>query len=163
MPLDGLLQYRRRSRERLDDGETSGALALGFAFSGRPGQVYNEAAFRHFLDLERKRSSRSGRSFFVLLVGMKALRSAAGSIPFSLSGRLFEALTESVREVDFVGWYREQQVAGAVLVLGGEAPPADAQRQIAARVSATLRESLPEDAVDRLRIRVLHARRRTTC
>jgi hypothetical protein len=163
MPLDAILQYPRRGRELLDDRGSSGSDSLGFALSGRHGQVYNEAAFRHFLDLERKRSHRSGRGFFVLLVSLKTHGGATDRVPAWMTARLFKAVTESVREVDFVGWFRDQRVAGAVLAQGPEAPPADVRRQIAERVAATLRENLPAGTADRMRVRVLHARRRTTC
>ena len=80
------------------------------------GEAYNEQAFRYFLELERHRSELSGRPFLLLLVDVK--RDSVDlepQIDASTSRQLFSALTQCLRDTDFLGWYREQRTIGAVL------------------------------------------------
>src|SRR5918994_6327369 len=125
MVFDSLLNYSRRTsdaifnrRRELDPG------SLGFAWDG-PVQTYNEEAFGHFLALERKRAERSSRTFFLVLVSLK--REPRLRVRFSpfVADRLFSGLSHCVREVDFVGWFRQGNVAGAVLAQGSEPSPPD--------------------------------------
>jgi hypothetical protein len=60
-----------------------------------------------------------------------------------------------VREVDFIGWFRNQQVAGAVLAQGLEEPGAHASRRVVERVNRVLSERLPKSVATRLRVRVV--------
>jgi hypothetical protein len=161
--LESLLEYSWRPADAISrnpDGRT----ALGFAFEGRAGQVYNEEAFRHFFSLERKRAERSNRACLLLLVSLAGPRRLrANGMSTMMAGRLFSTLTECVREVDFVGWYREGHVAAAVLAQGADAPMSVVSEAIMERVTATLRQRLPSRVAERLQVRVLHIRRRGTC
>ena len=121
-------------------------------------QNYNEEAFRYFLALERKRSERSRRSFLLLLVNMKKQPGMSDRIPPAVAARIFSGLGLSVREVDFIGWFREERVAGAVLTQGAHAPEGEASAGIGQRVIETLSESVPSDVAGRLHVRVLQLR-----
>ena len=90
--------------------------------------AYDEETFRYFLTLEERRSERSGRPFVLVLVDVNAAESTgengsesamASEVEGALD-ELFKALVHSLRETDFVGWYRNGQVAGAVLTQLGE-------------------------------------------
>jgi hypothetical protein len=63
-------------------------------------------------------------------------------------------LVACVREVDFVGWYREGHVAAAVLAQGDKAS-SDARQLIAERMRPALRERLLPDEARKLRVRVV--------
>ena len=78
-------------------------------------QFYDEETFQRFLELDNNRAVRSGRSFLLLLVEGKDTVSLSES-----HDELFEALRGSLRETDYVGWYRTGRVAGAVLTHTGE-------------------------------------------
>lgn len=124
--------------------------------------VYNEEAFRHFLFLERARAQASGRSFLFVMVSLARHGSRAAHVPGPVAAPLFAGLAMCVREIDFIGWYREGRIAGAVLAQGSDTPTADVPRVVGERVTATLRQHLPPRLADRLRVRVLTVRGRTS-
>ena len=131
---------------------------VGPAVNGYPHQAYSEDAFRYFLGLERKRAERSGRSLLLLLVDFTGDLPGGGQIPTAVSAKLFSGLNLCVRDVDFIGWYRDSRVAGAVLMQGAEPPALDVADQICQRVTALLSERLPEHVARCLNVRVLQAR-----
>lgn len=137
--------------------------SCGSAVEDRTGQAYNEEAFRHFLSIERARVQRGNRSFLLLLVRLKKDAERGCGIGPAVAARLFAGLALCVREVDFVGWYRNEQVAGAVLTQGPEAPTPETPERIARRVRAVLSQSLPSGVARRLHVRVLQLRRGGTC
>ena len=129
-------------------------------YSGvRRGQVchaYNEEAFRYFLAVERARAERSHRFLYLALVAMRrgpSRRRAHLSVPTATA--LFRGLSTSVREVDFIGWYRESQVAGAVLAQGPKRLDAGAAPQIAERIATELKKRLSATDSKNLRVRIV--------
>ena len=157
MSFDSLLAYsrffgdtalRRREEPSID--------SLGVvAVAGHVGDVYSEPAFRHFLEVERVRAVRSGRTFFLLLVGLRRCPERGVRFGPDAAASLLHGLGLCVREVDFIGWYRDQQVAGAVLAQGLEEPGVDASRRVLERVDRVLSERLPKSVAARLRVRVV--------
>jgi hypothetical protein len=137
---------------------TSVEWPAGPTVDGCPHQAYSEDAFRYFLGLERKRAERSGRSLLLLLADVAADSATGAAIPPALSAKLFSALNLCVRDVDFIGWYRDGRVAGAVLTQGAETPALEVSDEICKRVTDLLRERLPEHVARRLNVRVLQAR-----
>lgn len=80
-----------------------------------PKQPHGESSFRFLLANEAKRSERSGHSFHVLLTYF----AEADGGPTQIDGRemntLVPILSSMLRETDYLGWYRENQVLGGVL------------------------------------------------
>jgi hypothetical protein len=109
--------------------------------------VYNEAAFRYFLDVERRRSAASNQPFVLLLVDMGNPPASGGEFDALSARKLMSGLTECVRETDFVGWYRERTIAGAVLTQHADPIGSDLQRAISGRVVRVLRDCLRPHAV----------------
>ena len=132
--------------------------SCGAALEGRTGQAYNEEAFRYFLAVERKRAGRSRRSFLLLLVSMKKRSGVSGPIRPAVATSIFSGLWLGVREVDFIGWFREGRVAGAVLTQGADPLAPDVSRRISQRLTETLRGRVPADVARRLHVRVLQLR-----
>jgi hypothetical protein len=130
------------------------------ALDGRVGEVYGEEAFRHFLAVERLRAHHLENSFLLLLVSLRKCPRKGAKFSRVVSPSLFSGLGQCVREVDFTGWYREGQIAGAVLAQGAEVPDADAPRRIVARVTKALEERLPKSVAGRLRVRVVQLGRK---
>jgi hypothetical protein len=159
MPFEALLDYSRRTGDVLFNRRRPETV-LGFAPSVGTGQVYNERAFRYFLALERKRAERSNRSLVLLLVNFQHDRDARAGMRSALANRVFSGLAESVREIDFVGWYREGQIAGAVLAQGADAPAPGVTAAIVERVTRTVHDRLPSGVAARLQVRALQVRRR---
>ena len=82
---------------------------------GAAGRAYNEAAFRHFLNIERKRAEHPAYSVLLIMVSRRISPGRNATLQRAEASALFSALGASVREADFVGWYREDRVAAAVL------------------------------------------------
>src|SRR5947207_1337856 len=82
---------------------------------GRVGQAYNEAAFRLFLSVDRWRAEHSTRSLLLVLVTVRPSSDRQAKLTDATAAAIFSGLGSCVREVDFVGWYREGRVAAAVL------------------------------------------------
>jgi hypothetical protein len=127
---------------------------LLFSLNGREGDVYDEEAFQHFLSVERIRAQRSDRPLLLLLVGLRG-SGANDRVPQSVLPGLFSGLGLCVREIDFVGWYREGRLAGAVLAQGVDLPDREAAHRIVARVTSTLGERLRPSVAKRLRVRIV--------
>jgi hypothetical protein len=122
-------------------------------------EAYSEAAFGHFLAIERRRAERSGRSLFLLLVDMKGDgTNERRCLADSVVHRMFSAMMASVREVDFVGWYRTGRIAGAVLTQGSEGPTPEVGQLIAKRVWKVLMRRLPARVGAAVQVRVLQLR-----
>ena len=157
MSFESLLAYSRLFGETaLRKRDESSVASLGVvALEGRVGDVYAEQAFRHFLEVERVRAVRSGRTFFLLLVSLRRCPERGVRFGSGAAASLLQGLGLCVREVDFVGWYRDHQVAGAVLAQGLEEPGADASRRVVERVNRILSERLPGPVAARLRLRVV--------
>jgi hypothetical protein len=126
--------------------------------AGQTFQAYNEEAFRYFLTLERKRAERFSRSFLLLLVNLRKQPSMANEITPDVATEVFGALCVCVREVDFIGWYREQRVVGAVLSHGAVSPEREASHRIGQRCVEALSERLPAPVAGRMQVRVLQLR-----
>ena len=130
----------------------------GFS-SGVAGRVYNEAGFRHFLRIELRRAVRSGHCLLLVLV---VVREAAGSrvkLTPLVAARVFAALGATVREVDFVGWFKEGYVAAAALVQRATPSP-EVRQQITRRVHRTLsRDRIPGIGTTRVRVFPLRGKR----
>jgi len=126
----------------------------GVALEDRLGHAYNEQAFRYLLAIEQKRSERSGCPFLLLLVDLKEKSGIGVRIDPMVASKLFSALGLCLRETDVVGWYREERVAGAVLIELGERRPTEVSRLIGQRVKDRLYAGLPSNVARRLQVRI---------
>ena len=122
-------------------------------FNGPIGRAYNEAAFRYFLAVDRLRANRSRRLLLLVLASVREAPGRSAQLSETTAAVIFAGLAASVREVDFVGWFYEGRVAGAVLAQGVGA--ADQRVAIGTRILATLRTSLPRNPSRNVRVRVI--------
>ena len=118
------------------------------------GQVYNEAAFHYFLAADRSRAQRSPRSMVLVLVSLRLSPGRSDFLTDSLASTLFAGLGACVREVDFVGWYRQDRVVGAVLPQAAVSST-ELRSLILSRILTSLKKSLPADATRHLHVRVV--------
>ena len=135
---------------RLESDQCSCALAV----DTWRGHAYNEEAFQYLLGVHRKRSQRSNRSFLLLLVDLQQQPGFGLRIDPAMARKVFSGLWRALREADVIGWYREDQIAGAVLTDLGSGEPLEVSRQIVQRVDAGLAEVLPPSVARRLQIRI---------
>ena len=155
MAFEALLAYSRIFGESETRREESRVGSIDVLHQGHSGDVYHEFAFQHFLDVERVRADRSNRRFLLLLVSLRRCPVRGTRFSSSAAASLLQGLGVCVREVDFIGWYRDGHVAGAVLAQGFDEPTAEAPNRILERVTRILRARLSADLTDRLRIRVV--------
>ena len=125
-------------------------------FDTHPCGCYGEAAFRHFLTVERERAARSNCSFFLLKVSIRSNSGRYTDFAPATAARLWPLLWASVRDVDFVGWYRDGKIAAAVLTQGAGSPVDQAQSVLVQRVAQTLHERLSGSVDGSLQVRVIH-------
>lgn len=123
-------------------------------FNGETCRAYNEVAFRYFLEIERKRAERSIRPVLLMLVTLRRPSKRAPIAPPEIFPKIFSVLGACVREVDFVGWYRENSVAAAVLAPSGPVT-ASVRHHLSARVLRALKERLSPDEAARVGVRVV--------
>jgi hypothetical protein len=121
----------------------------------RGARAYNEAAFRRFLAADRVRAHRLHRALFLVLVSIQRRPGRTSLLPDAVATAVFRGLGSTVREVDLVGWFREQRVAAALLVQGPHTPEQAAAAQIAARVRPAVETRLSAAQARNLRIRVV--------
>ena len=133
--------------------------ACGVALEGPPWQAYNEEAFRHLLAIERRRAARSQRSGLLVLVSVRSPTGASDRMPRERVKAIFAGLAAVVRDVDFVGWFREDRIAAAFLTQGSRLST-EAPIVIGGRVTEALQRILPPLEPRRLHVRVLQLRRR---
>ena len=154
MAFESLLPFARGHEFALS--RRSVATSSAVVLDGRTGTAYDEQTFRHFLHLERERASAGGRNCLLLLVNLRRLPDReTREMTRHVGSAVLTGLGECVREVDFIGWYRERQVAGAVLTQGLDAPTDQVREVIADRVRRALGRRLPGNIASRLRVRVL--------
>ncbi|MGC4097237.1 MAG: hypothetical protein QM706_08990 [Nitrospira sp.] len=76
---------------------------------------YREVAFRYLLESETRRSKRSGHTCRILLVYRIDTQGAVVPMGPHLSRLVIEALSGNLRATDYIGWYREEHIVGALL------------------------------------------------
>ncbi len=107
------------------------------------GHVYNEAAFHYFLAADRLRVQRSQRSMLLVVISLRLSPGRSERLTDALASTLFAALAASVREIDFVGWYRQGRIAGAVLPQG-VVSSSELRPVLFHRILTSLKHSLPD-------------------
>jgi len=145
----------RRPAFRSDPGHEGYADTLdGFAVPGFPGLVCDEQAFHYLLEIERRRSDSAQRPFLLMLID--CADATDGVIPASVPGieRLFPIVCQSVRETDFVGWYRQGAVIGATLTQDGRRGTRRTSGIVRERVVKALHLDLPSQLASQPRLRI---------
>lgn len=152
------LHYDAVHTSQMDQPITKALPRTGAAFSLELDRdlvhVYGEPAFHYFLDIERARFIRSARPCVLLRVDMKDRQGLPTRLSQTLSERLFLAIAQSLRETDFIGWYEDERVAGAVLTEIAEANHNEGIRRTVDRIRRRFETSFPVAVSSRLDIRV---------
>jgi hypothetical protein len=117
----------------------------------RLGEPYDQDTFVHLLEVERRRFERGGRPFLLILVDLNDRSEASAPLGEVIAAQLFLGLQSSLRGTDFVGWYRQGSVIGAVLTEVRQRPRRHVLRQ---RLAEVLRARLTPAASRRIRVLV---------
>lgn len=94
-------------------------------------------------------------SILLILVKLRRDRSADARLADATAAGVFRGLGESVREVDFVGWFREGRIAAAVLAQSADADTEKTGQLMVDRVTRAVRDRLPANQAQRLSVRVV--------
>ena len=116
--------------------------------------VYNQEAFRYLLESESNRSNRSGYFCQILLVYWTDAQGRDVQMNSHAAKTVMVALSRSLRETDYIGWYRDGRIAGAVLTVLAEEAMAQVPTQLQPRLVEILRAELGVEETSRLQIRV---------
>jgi hypothetical protein len=116
--------------------------------------AYNQEAFRYFLERESKRSERSGRFCQILLVCSTDEHGRIAQMNVDVAKIVIAAASRSFRETDYIGWYREGRIVGAVLTVLTQESMALVPTQLQPRLVECLRAKLGIEEFSRLQIRV---------
>ena len=79
--------------------------------------AYNQEAFRYLLESESKRSERSGYFCQILLVYWTDAQGRIVQMDSHIVKSVMAALSRSLRETDYIGWYHDGRIVGAVLTV----------------------------------------------
>lgn len=111
--------------------------------------ILDEARFQRMLCLERKRTERSGRRFVLMLLECAPLLKAGGDR--KLVANVQRALSNSIRETDIRGWYKEGWTLGVIFTEVAEEGQAVSQA-ILSRVMGALSSALRIEEINEIRI-----------
>jgi hypothetical protein len=162
MSESGSTVSNRTRSDRIVGREDDPSPCCSYAYlaDGPAGSAYGEETFRYLLGLERKRSERSSRPFFLLLVDLKRDDGGAALMAGDVAANVFAGLSQALRETDFIGWYRESRVAGAVLAQHADSPDARIALAVSQRVKDQICAYAPSLA-DRVQTRIFQLPRTT--
>jgi hypothetical protein len=116
--------------------------------------AYNQEAFRYLLESETKRSERSGYFCQILLVHRTDAQGAIVQMDSHIAKALMAALSRSLRETDYIGWYRDGYIVGAVLTVLVQEPMAQVASNPQKRLVEILRAELGVEETSCLQVRV---------
>jgi hypothetical protein len=126
---------------------------LNMAGAGLP-SIYDEEAFRYFLEIERRRADRSGCPFLLMLINIRHGTQNTGAMDDRTAAQIFCAVSACLRNTDFVGWYRTGRTAGGVLTQDSERATDDSLDRISDRVRGALARTLSTSVLRRAQIRL---------
>jgi hypothetical protein len=115
----------------------------GGHFSSHAGpehSILEESEFHQLMRLERKRAKRSNRPF--LLVHLDVSRFFRDSDDDKPRRRILNALTDSIRDTDLLGWSKHEKVIGVMFVELGAIVDNTLMATMLLRVSDALRKIL---------------------
>jgi hypothetical protein len=117
-------------------------------------RAYNQEAFRYLLKSESKRSERSGRLYQILLVYWTDVKVRIVPMDSQVAKTVMAALPRSLRETDYIGWYCDGHIVGAVLTVLAEESMAQVASHLQKRLAEILQLELSVAEGRRLQIRV---------
>jgi len=116
----------------------------------RETSLVDEASFHQMIAVERKRTARSEKPFLLMI--LEAEMGLSAPARGSMSGKILEALTLSIRETDVTGWYKDGEAIGVMFT---EISSDDRDATVTAmmnRICETLRRNLKWEEFDQINI-----------
>ncbi len=94
------------------------------------------------------------RSILLVLASVRLTPGRSVHLPRAIADRIFAGLAAGVREVDFLGWYQQDRVAGAVLAQAGYLSDRQAGR-VSERILPAIRRELRDGQAQFIHVRVV--------
>ena len=116
--------------------------------------IFHEEAFRYLLEAESKRSKRSGHGYHLLLVYHTDVHGSVAQMDSDAASGVIDALVRSLRETDYIGWYREGRIAGGVLTVVGQDSVGDVHDRVQRRLKEILQANVGGDKNGHFQIRL---------
>ena len=116
--------------------------------------AYNQEAFRYLLESESKRSERSGYFCRIILVYWTDAQGRDMQMNSYAAKTVMAALSRSLRDTDYIGWYREGRIAGAVLTVLVQESMEQVSTHLQRRLVEIIRTKLGVKETSLLQIRV---------
>ena len=116
--------------------------------------MYNEQAFRYLLSSESKRSERSGHSFTILLIYSTDKQVLILQMNRDVADTVVKALSRSLRDTDYIGWYREGRIVGGVLIVLAQDSTKEVSGRLQQRVMDIVQAGVSAEENSRMQIRV---------
>lgn len=113
-------------------------------------EILAEKAFRKLLSCEQKRAERRSRCLVLMLADIEAIR-AADHTKKTLR-EIVSALSESSRETDVAGWYKDGSILGVVYTDYGEKGPEAFTTLVQARFAESLKGRLLPKTIEKIRL-----------
>ena len=113
----------------------------------------SEQAFQYLLACESKRSERSGYSFNILLIYSTDKQGLIVQMNRDMADTVVTALFRTLRETDYIGWYREGCIVGGVLTVLGQDSAVEVSARVQQRVMEILGVDVSVEKNSRLQIR----------
>ena len=112
-------------------------------------ELLDEKTFTKMLCLERKRTERSGRRFVLMLLESSALLRTNSRHAFEA---FVHTLTESTRETDIKGWYKESSVFGVIFTEIGDGESKAITKVLLHKVMQALGSTMHIDDLNQIRL-----------
>jgi lipopolysaccharide/colanic/teichoic acid biosynthesis glycosyltransferase len=109
-----------------------------------------QEVFMQLLCLERKRTERSGRRFVLLLLDPGKLLQVRNKT--QIMAKLLDAVSQSSRETDLKGWYKDGSVIGVIFTEVGDTEAKSVVHALSHKLTAALFDALSIQEINEVRL-----------
>ncbi|BFU93454.1 MAG: hypothetical protein NTNFB02_01760 [Nitrospira sp.] len=110
--------------------------------SSSSADIYSETVYRDLVHREFKRSERAGQLCQILLVYRTNVQGLIVPLGSELAGKAISLLSMSVRDTDYIGWYRHGRIIGVLLTTVRTGSARDGRDSLKTRLEDSLHGGL---------------------
>jgi len=110
--------------------------------SSSSADIYSETGYRDLVRREFKRAQRSGQLCQILHVYCINVHGLVVPLGSQLAGKAISLLSMSVRDTDYIGWYRHGRIIGVLLTTVQPGSIRDGRHSLKTRLEESLRGDL---------------------
>lgn len=127
-----------------------------------PAYIFPELAFCNLVRREFRRSERSGHLCRILLIYWTNTQGFVMPLGAELADKTIFLLSQSCRDTDYIGWYRQGHIVGVLLTMLQRDSVVDGCQTLQARLADRLCDALTFTDAHSLQIHVLNPGKLTT-